>query len=286
MEEFQLQLPSMDLKVAGFRCGKRTGPQLLAMHGWLDNAASFTALAPYLSSYDLYAIDFPGHGRSSHFPKSQAYQMFDYVRFGVTFIKQMEWESVYLLGHSLGASIALLTSAMLPELVRGLCLIESFGPITKVQQECANHFQKYIEQSLKKDKTMLSLYSSVSQAAKVRAAYSNVNQDCAEILARRGTVQKDGYYTWSSDPRLRLSSPQPLTEEQLESFLQRVRTQIHLIVAHDGWVFDENLVDKRASQIKNISRTHLPGSHHLHMENPKEVAKVIDKSNIFPLSDS
>ena len=131
MEEFQLHLPSMDLTVAGFRCGKKNAPKLLALHGWLDNAASFAALAPYLSDYDFYAFDFPGHGRSSHFPKSQAYQIFDYVRFGVTFIRQMEWDSVYLLGHSLGASIALLMSAMLPEQVKGLCLIESLGPLTK-----------------------------------------------------------------------------------------------------------------------------------------------------------
>ncbi|MFK7827648.1 MAG: alpha/beta fold hydrolase [Oligoflexales bacterium] len=283
MEEFQLHLPNMNLTVAGFRCGKVDAPKLLAMHGWLDNAASFTSLAPYFESYDFYAIDFPGHGKSSHFPKSQAYQIFDYVRFGVSFIKEMGWESVYLLGHSLGASIALLMSAVLPKHVQGLCLVESLGPLTAVEQECASQYIKYIEQSLKKEKTDLSIYSSVSQAAKARATYSNVNQDSAEILAKRGTNEKDGTYTWCSDPRLRLASPQPLTEEQLESFLQRVKTQILLIVAHEGWVFDKYLVDKRASQLKNISRTHLPGSHHLHMEIPKEVASVIHKSGIFSI---
>ena len=285
MEEFELHLPSMNLTVAGFRCGNPDAPKLLAMHGWLDNAASFSSLTPYFEAYDFYAIDFPGHGKSSHLPKSQAYQIFDYVLFGVSFIKEMGWDSVYLLGHSLGASIALLMSSVLPKNVRGLCLIESLGPLTKVQQECASQYLKYIEQSLKKDQSQLSTYSSVSEAAKVRSTFSNVNHDCAEVLAKRGTIEKDGCYTWSSDPRLRLASPQPLTEIQLESFLQRVNTQILLIVAHEGWVFDENLVDKRASQLKNISRTHLPGSHHVHMEFPKEVADVIHKSGVFSISE-
>lgn len=44
-----------------------------ALHGWLDNAATWDTLAPYLITHlgaRLVAMDFSGHGHSSHAPMS------------------------------------------------------------------------------------------------------------------------------------------------------------------------------------------------------------------------
>lgn len=281
MEEFSLYLENMDLDVAGFRCGQPDGPKLLALHGWLDNAASHSLIAPFFDSYDFYAIDFPGHGKSSHLSKSQAYQIFDYIRFVLSFIKQMNWESVYLLGHSLGGGVALLTTALLQDCVKGLCLIESLGPLTKAPDNCAQQLYQYMQQCLNKTQSKPKLYSSIIEAAKVRSAHSNVNQFCAEVLAKRGTVEIDGFYTWSSDPRLRLASPQPLTEDQLASFLRMIKTKIFVLTAEQGWSLEEQLIKSRMSLLTNISKICLPGSHHLHMEHPQESAEAILKNGIF-----
>ncbi|KAG1587997.1 hypothetical protein G6F46_014705 [Rhizopus delemar] len=63
-----MSLHPFDLEVGGARvAGLRNhgeGPRVLALHGWLDNAASFVPLAPHLSSLQLVAIDLPGHGHS------------------------------------------------------------------------------------------------------------------------------------------------------------------------------------------------------------------------------
>ena len=66
-------------RIAGLRFGNPDGPPVLALHGWLDNAASFIPMAPYLSAYDIVAIDMLGHGASTHIPKGYDYAFVDWL---------------------------------------------------------------------------------------------------------------------------------------------------------------------------------------------------------------
>ena len=61
------------LHVAGLRTGTRGGLPVLALHGWLDNAASFVPLAAQLPELDWALADLPGHGLSDHLPADAAY---------------------------------------------------------------------------------------------------------------------------------------------------------------------------------------------------------------------
>ena len=71
-----LQPFAMDVagaRVAGLRGGPAGGTRVLALHGWLDNAASFVPLAPHLANVELVAIDLPGPGHSAHLPAGAVY---------------------------------------------------------------------------------------------------------------------------------------------------------------------------------------------------------------------
>ncbi len=54
------------LTYAGIEWGEPDGYPILALHGWLDNALSFSVLAPFLSEYRLIALDLSGQGLSDH----------------------------------------------------------------------------------------------------------------------------------------------------------------------------------------------------------------------------
>ncbi len=57
-----LELIADGLPVAALRSGTPGGLKVLALHGWLDNAASFLPLAAQLPTLDLVMVDLPGHG--------------------------------------------------------------------------------------------------------------------------------------------------------------------------------------------------------------------------------
>ncbi len=97
--------------------GEDDAPPLLALHGWLDNAASFAPLATHLHGHRLIALELPGHGRSAHLPAGAFvhYGMADYVAAVLAAADALELDTFDLLGHSLGAGIASLVAAAAPD---------------------------------------------------------------------------------------------------------------------------------------------------------------------------
>ncbi|NWY05249.1 SEHL2 protein, partial [Nothoprocta ornata] len=66
--------------VAAKAWGPAQGHPVLCLHGWLDNANTFDRLIPLLPAGHRYvAMDFSGHGLSSHRPAGSLYHFLDYV---------------------------------------------------------------------------------------------------------------------------------------------------------------------------------------------------------------
>jgi pimeloyl-ACP methyl ester carboxylesterase len=104
-------------------------------------------------------------------------------------------------------------------------------------------------------------------------------------LVARGLQPVDGGFTWRSDPRLKIKSRHYLTEEQACAFLQQITAPVLLIEAEnakqDQW---KELLLKRIPYIKNLQHRKISGDHHLHLDNPEEVAAVI-REFLQPISD-
>ena len=73
IEPRELRVPVAWGELAGLRLENPGRPAVLALHGWLDNAASFVPMLPWLSGLDLLLLDLPGHGHSSHLPPGAEY---------------------------------------------------------------------------------------------------------------------------------------------------------------------------------------------------------------------
>ncbi len=128
--DIELQLPH--IRIAAREWGDPDGEPVLAIHGWLDNAASFDTLAPMLPGLHLVAIDLPGHGRSQHRPPGVVHHFVDWVPEVAAAADALGWDSFSLLGHSMGAGIASLVPAVFPGRVRRVVLLEGAGPLAAV----------------------------------------------------------------------------------------------------------------------------------------------------------
>ncbi|MBC7990158.1 MAG: alpha/beta fold hydrolase [Luteimonas sp.] len=113
MREFAIDTPLG--RIAGLRRQLAEAPRVLALHGWLDNAASFVPLAQRLDGIDLVAIDLPGHGASAHLPAGADYSFAGTVNALLDIADALQWPRFALLGHSMGAGIGSLLAAACPQ---------------------------------------------------------------------------------------------------------------------------------------------------------------------------
>jgi pimeloyl-ACP methyl ester carboxylesterase len=121
VRDLTLELPH--LRLAAREWGPAEGMPALALHGWLDNAASFDRLAPLLPEHHLVALDLAGHGRSQHRHPSVVHHFIDWAPEVVAVADQLGWESFELIGHSMGAGISTLVAGTFPDRVRRLVLL-------------------------------------------------------------------------------------------------------------------------------------------------------------------
>jgi pimeloyl-ACP methyl ester carboxylesterase len=90
-----------------------SGPVLLLLHGFTISLESYLPLIPKLSAlFHVYAIDFRGHGKSSHTPN--AYNLRTHVEDIKRFIDTLIKAPVIIAGHSMGASAAAWLAALYP----------------------------------------------------------------------------------------------------------------------------------------------------------------------------
>ena len=81
---------------------------------------------------------------------------------------------------------------------------------------------------------------------------------------------------WSSDPQLTVPSPTRLTEEQLAAVLPAIAAPTLLVLAepHAPYLLPD-MVDARIALLADIEVVRMPGTHHLHLEDPAPVAAAL-----------
>ena len=109
-----------------------------------------------------------------------------------------------------------------------------------------------------------------------RVPGSGLDEALVRLLVERGVRAVDGGYEWSSDPRLTLPTMTRMTEPQVEDLLAGIECSVRAIFAGPAQPYlPDDLRRRRVALLPRGELIVIPGGHHLHMQQPAEVAAAI-----------
>lgn len=248
---------------------------VLCLHGWLDNANSFSPLADCMPESSLLALDLAGHGFSSHRSADAHYYLLDYVADIASLCRQQGWQQLCVIGHSMGGMIATLLAASFPELVSRLILIDSLGLMTATEQATAQQLRKAVisrEQSHHKQKPQ---YATMQDAAVARQQQSDFDLATALLLTSRGCVAVAEGYSWRADLKLREVSAFRLTEAQAHAVIRQLQCPVLALMSAQSPAEIRQAMALYQTDYPELTLIQAPGGHHLHMTDPAFCAQEI-----------
>lgn len=257
------------------------GPRVLALHGWLDNAASFVPLSAHLRGIDLVAIDQPGHGRSAHLPAGTDYSFVGAMNSVLDVADALGWERFALLGHSMGAGIGSMLAAACPQRVERLVAIEALGALAEAPERTVARMREAVTAHRGIKDKRLRVFPDIDSAVRTRQHASRVpgsglDEPSVRLLVERGLREVEGGYTWSSDPRLTLPTMTRMTELQVEDLVAGIECPVRAIFADPAQPYlPDDLRRRRVSLLPRGELVVIAGGHHLHMQQAADVAAAI-----------
>jgi pimeloyl-ACP methyl ester carboxylesterase len=252
------------------------GAPVLALHGWLDNAASWVPLSAHLHDIDLVALDLPGHGTSPHLPPGAEYSIAGTVQTVLDAADALGWERFALLGHSMGAAIGSILAAAAPERITRFFAIEALGALADREDRTAQRLRESVTARRALAGKSLRVFPDRDAAIRARMQANDLSEPVARLLVERGTRAVEGGYVWSSDPRLTIATAVRMTEGQVRDVVAHIECPARVLYADPAPpYFPEAMRRERAALLPRGEVVVRKGTHHLHMEDPQGVAAQI-----------
>lgn len=272
-EEFQLQ--TRQGRLAGLRWPKKDAPRVLCLHGWLDNAASFVPLAPFLDGFDLVALDLPGHGHSEHRHASTRYHFIDYLFDVDAAMDALDWDDCHFLSHSMGAAVSTAYAAGAPERVRSIVLLDAMGPVSGTAEGTTDRLRRSLLKN-RKGTSKVRQFESIDQMVQARRSVSALSETSARLICNRAARQTGERFEWRSDPALNWVSALIMTDDQALELISNIESPALTFTAveESPWAPRAKLEARRRA-IAHGQHEFVQGHHHFHMDDPGQIAETV-----------
>jgi len=250
---------------------------VIALHGWLDNSASFEVLAPLLvtsCNAQVLAPDLAGHGHSEHRNGFSDYSIWSEILAILAMADEMEWQVFTLIGHSRGAMIAMMAASLFPDRISTVVLIDAIAPSPVTTSQTPDKMRKSMQEIQRRVLRKTSCYPSYAAAIQARMSsdITKVNESTAKRLAVRGLSEVEAGFHWHSDGKLWAFGHLSLTPEQIIAFAEELRSKTYILLAKQGFkaFIQENstylrltdeLIERLDADVKDFD-----DGHYLHME--------------------
>ena len=236
----------------------------LLLHGLGGDHRGLTEVAAGLGDVDVVIPDVPGYGDSA--PLTQPHSLANYAATVEALRIALDLGPVHLIGHSLGASIALLHASTYPAALRSLCLI---NPVSTANNVTANLGKLYYRVAAALPARAARFWLASKPAVYIADAMIIVSKDKA---VRRRILDEDyENYARASVPAM-IESFLSYYDTDFEESAARVTADTLLITGDADRIAPVASVTALAAAIPAATLRVLPGAGHLlPMETPADV---------------
>ena len=154
--------------------------------------------------------------------------------------------------------------------------IEALGSLTDSAECTTSRLREGVAAARELATKKLRVFPDLAAPIRARMQSNQLSEPSARLLVERGVRKVEGGFVWSSDPRLTLPSLQRLTEDQVRDLIAGIGCPTHVIFADPPQSYlPEPLRSERARLLPHGTLKVIQGTHHLHMEQPQDVAAAI-----------
>jgi pimeloyl-ACP methyl ester carboxylesterase len=276
-----LELTVRDLR-CHVTCWKGTEPEpVFLLHGWADCGATFQFLVDALPERrTLLAPDWRGFGRSEW--PADGYWFPDYFADLDALLDVLSPSApATLIGHSMGANIALIYAGVRPERVRRVVCVEGFGLPRTDAAQAPDRYRQWLRQ-LREPQPFPTFPSLETFAHYLARRNPKLPPGHAEFVAAAwGETQADGSFRMRSDPAHKRVNPVLYRREEAEACWREVSAPVLAVIGgHSEFVTrlgEDGQPENLARLVRRLELCTIPeASHMVHHERPTELARVIE----------
>ena len=245
-------------KISYIDSGK--GPVVVLLHGFLENKHMWKEVIPIISKNKrVLALDLLGHGQSGCLGYIHSMEIMAEAVSAV--LKSLRIRKITLIGHSMGGYVSLALAEKKPEMIRGLCLLNSTANSDHQQRKkLRERANKMVKKNFKNLVRMsfINLFSEESKAVFKKEISSALNE------ALKTSLQ--GYVACQEGMRIRSNRGSILKNNNFK--------KLYILGEKDPVLtIEETLQEANKTQSEVIV---LSGGHMSHIENSDELVRVLN----------
>ncbi|XP_029997930.1 serine hydrolase-like protein isoform X2 [Sphaeramia orbicularis] len=230
MAQTELSIPVPWGEIRGKVWGPEHGRPVLCLHGWADNCGSFSTLVPLLpKGFRYLTVDLAGHGLSSHRPPGDFYCFPSYVADVRRVVDALQLTKLSIIGHSMGGDIAAMFTALYPEMVDGLVLLDVYGFLPTDTRETAKVMRQGMNEMIEFEKKAAEkkrVYTYEKAVERMLAVNPTLSDQSVHIMLERGLIQVEGGFVFSRDLRVNFKNIVRFSLEQSLLMQKRIRSGV------------------------------------------------------------